>query len=143
MCTLLIPFKLVYVWFGYNHMHSTFDFCPRPARKKQNVPLHERSKRLLAWYIYCAKKHFISLSTFSNFFEKNIQKKLSMICWVFANLSQNLFHLTKLWVYQIKPIKLAFSGLKWMFFCFKTIILKTCFLNPLQTSDFDYWNKEQ
>ena len=102
-----------------------------------------QAKRLLAWYIYCAKKHFISLSTLSNFFEKNTQKKLSMICWVFANLSQNLFHLTKLWVYQIKPIKLAFSGLKWMFFCFKTIILKTCFLNPLQTSDFDYWNKEQ
>ena len=39
MTTLLIQFKLVYGPFGQSNMHSTLDFCPRPARKETNVLL--------------------------------------------------------------------------------------------------------
>ena len=39
--------KLVYEPFGQINMHSTLDFCPRPARKKTNVPLHKRIARSL------------------------------------------------------------------------------------------------
>ena len=38
---LLIQFNLVYGLFGQSNMHSTFDFCPRPAKKEANVPLHK------------------------------------------------------------------------------------------------------
>ena len=34
--------------------HSKLDFCPRPARKETNVPLHKRTKSLLSNYILCA-----------------------------------------------------------------------------------------
>ena len=37
-------------------LHSTLDFCPTPARKETNVPLHERRQELnVLIYIYCAK----------------------------------------------------------------------------------------
>ena len=34
----LDPVKLVYGPFGQANMHSTLDFCPRPARKEMNLP---------------------------------------------------------------------------------------------------------
>ena len=37
--TLLIELKLVHGPFGRSNMHSTLDFCPRPAMKETNVPL--------------------------------------------------------------------------------------------------------
>ena len=42
LSTLLIQFELVYGSFGQSNIHSTIDFCPRPARKKMYVPLHKR-----------------------------------------------------------------------------------------------------
>ena len=42
--TLLLQFKLVYRPFGQSNMHSTLDFCPRPARKQTNVPLRKQEK---------------------------------------------------------------------------------------------------
>ena len=35
MSTLVIHFKLVYVLFGQNNMHSTLDFCPEQLGKKE------------------------------------------------------------------------------------------------------------
>ena len=35
--------KLVYGPFWQSNMHCTFDFCPSPAKKKINAPLHKRS----------------------------------------------------------------------------------------------------
>ena len=43
LSTMLIQFKLVYGLFGQSNMHSTINFCPRPARKENNVLLHKRS----------------------------------------------------------------------------------------------------
>ena len=43
LSTYLIQLKLVYGPFGQSNMHSTLDFCPRPARKETNVPLQKRS----------------------------------------------------------------------------------------------------
>ena len=40
LSTFLIQLKLVYGPFRQSNMHSTLDFCPRPARKERNVPLH-------------------------------------------------------------------------------------------------------
>ena len=40
--------KLVYGLFGQSKIHSTLDFCPRPARKETNDPLHKRSLELTA-----------------------------------------------------------------------------------------------
>ena len=37
LSTLLIHFKLVYEPFEQSNMHSTLEFCPRPARKEKNV----------------------------------------------------------------------------------------------------------
>ena len=37
--TLLNQLKLVYRQFGQSNMHSTLDFCLRPARKETNLPL--------------------------------------------------------------------------------------------------------
>ena len=37
MSTLQNQIKLVYGPFRQSNMHSTLDFCPRPARKKTNV----------------------------------------------------------------------------------------------------------
>ena len=41
LSTLLNWQKLVYVQFGQNNIHSTFDSYPRPATKETNVPLKE------------------------------------------------------------------------------------------------------
>ena len=42
---LLSPFvcfdELVYWLFGQSNMHHLLDFCPRPARKETNEPLHK------------------------------------------------------------------------------------------------------
>ena len=46
MSTLLNQFEIVYGPFGQSNMHSTLDFCPIPARREVNVPLHKRSKEL-------------------------------------------------------------------------------------------------
>ena len=43
LATLLIQFELVYRPFGRSNMQSILDFCPRPAKKETNVPLHNRS----------------------------------------------------------------------------------------------------
>ena len=38
-------------------MHRTLDFCPRPASKETNVPLHNRSSELIVLiYILCAAR---------------------------------------------------------------------------------------
>ena len=53
LSTLLIKFTLVYGPLGQSKMHSILDFCPRPARKEINVPLHKRSQELTVLiYIY-------------------------------------------------------------------------------------------
>ena len=54
--TLLIQFKLVYGPFGQSNMHSTLDFCPRPARKQTNVPVHK--EKLIA---YCPNTSILCL----------------------------------------------------------------------------------
>ena len=41
---MLIQFKLVCGPFRQSNMHSTLDFCPRPARKETNVTLHKNGK---------------------------------------------------------------------------------------------------
>ena len=46
-------------------MHSTFDFCPRPARKETNVPLHKRRMKIRA---YCPNMHTLWLHIKSTYF---------------------------------------------------------------------------
>ena len=43
LSNFLIQFKLVYGPVGQSNMHNTLDFCPGPARKEMNVPLHKKS----------------------------------------------------------------------------------------------------
>ena len=40
LSSLLIQLKLIYGPFGQGNMHSTIDFCPRPAKMEINVHLH-------------------------------------------------------------------------------------------------------
>ena len=52
--TLTNWFKLVYGQFGQSNMHCTFDFGPRPSRKKTNVPQLKSSQGLTVQiYILC------------------------------------------------------------------------------------------
>ena len=40
--------KLVYELFVQSNIHKTIDFCPGPARKETNVPLHNKANILLS-----------------------------------------------------------------------------------------------
>ena len=64
MSTFLNQIKLVYGPFGQNNMHSTLDFCPRPARKEANVPLNKRNYGLTVLIkIDCAVAPGVSMKT--------------------------------------------------------------------------------
>ena len=43
LSTLLIKFILGFGPLGQSNMYSTYDFCPRPARKETSVPRHKRN----------------------------------------------------------------------------------------------------
>ena len=62
--SLLIQFKLV---FGQSNMHHRLCFCPKPARKKINLPRHKRSYELtVRMYIYlqCKKCKWAPITAF-------------------------------------------------------------------------------
>ena len=71
---MLIQFKLVYGAFGQRNMHSTLDFCLRPARKETNVPIHKRSKEQ-----YCPNIYTVSHSKQRTFEVDCLLKRRKMV----------------------------------------------------------------